>query len=111
MMLFVTIVLSALWTMWKAMRRSLTLKHPDAHKLFWACFGVTTGLVAVLVYGATGTLLYIEYLWWFLGLPVCMHRTVENIELEVAESQKIQHDELETAADAGDIAEPAVAVR
>jgi O-antigen ligase len=70
---------------WNAIRilrrcsRELSQLPPDVGKdLLWMNYGCLTGLIAMLAYGMTGTLVYTEYLWWMLTFPVCMQRVLEN---------------------------------
>jgi len=72
------LIVNAFSLLRKVMQESLLLPNDDGTALFWAGFGVATGLSAMLVYGMTGTLVYTEYLWWMLGMPVCLARVLDN---------------------------------
>lgn len=41
-------------------------------------YGLLISLTVLLTSGAMGTLTYVEALWWFLALPVCLQRALEN---------------------------------
>jgi hypothetical protein len=62
------------------MRESTTLPTDEGRAILWASYGTAAGLVAILTYGLTGTLVYTEYLWWLLAMPVCLVRTLENAQ-------------------------------
>jgi len=40
--------------------------------------------VAAFGYGMTGTLLYTEYAWWLLALPICLERALANTKADLA---------------------------
>ncbi|MHC4401499.1 MAG: O-antigen ligase family protein, partial [Planctomycetota bacterium] len=83
LILFTAIVVNAFRILRRVTKGARQLLHKEGTRLMWASYGAMTGLVAVLGYGLTGTLLYTEYLWWFLALPVCLERTLVNLKQEV----------------------------
>ena len=80
------IVVNAILLLRRIMKRAHELPDEARDKVLWAAYGMTTGLAAVLCYGMTGTLVYTEYLWWFLALPVCLARVVENVKADARAS-------------------------
>jgi|WetSurMetagenome_2_1015567.scaffolds.fasta_scaffold35390_2 putative inorganic carbon (hco3(-)) transporter len=84
MALFLLLIVNAVVTLWKASRRSLRLAPGGHSTLTYFCYASAVSLVTVLGCGVTVTLLYVEVLWWFLVLPVCLERAVENAELDLA---------------------------
>jgi hypothetical protein len=40
--------------------------------------GLLCGLLGAIVVSLTMTLLYLEFFWWFLALPVCLARPIDN---------------------------------
>ena len=53
---------------------------PDRERtqmVFW-CFGTKCALVTMCACCLTISLTYVEFIWWFLILPVCLQRTVDN---------------------------------
>jgi len=78
----VIIVINAVRLLRRIMKRAHELPDEARDKVLWAAYGMATGLAAILCYGMTGTLVYTEYLWWFLALPVCLARVVENIQAD-----------------------------
>ncbi len=80
------IVVNAILLLRRIMKRAHELPDEARDKVLWAAYGMTTGLAAILCYGMTGTLVYTEYLWWFLALPVCLARVVENVKADARAS-------------------------
>jgi O-antigen ligase len=59
--------------------RDASLFPPEVEKDFQLMsLGYMAALFAMLGYGMTGTLIYTEYLWWMLIMPVCMQRAFDN---------------------------------
>jgi O-antigen ligase len=50
--------------------------------LRWDCFGLQVAFVGYFVSGIFMGLTYIEEMWWFLCLPVCLERAALNARLE-----------------------------
>jgi hypothetical protein len=80
--LFAIIVLSAYASLRRTIKIATSLPGEEANRVMWAAFGAITGLTAILTYGMTGTLIYTEYLWWMLGIPVCLERVIQNLILD-----------------------------
>jgi hypothetical protein len=76
--LFVLIVLNAFRLCWQCMRQAETFPVDIAKDFQLMTLGFMACLAAMLAYGMTGTLLYTEYLWWLLIMPVALQRAVEN---------------------------------
>lgn len=74
---FLAIVVSGVLLLRKGMKDCRDL--PQEKSFLLASYGMMTGLVAVFFYGLTHSLTYVEYLWWFLAMPVCVARIVENL--------------------------------
>ena len=63
--------------------RQVTKESTEINKNYiWISIGLLCCLGAMFGYGMTGTLLYTEYLWWMLFLPVCIQRSYENETFE-----------------------------
>jgi len=86
--LLIAILLNAVRLLVKVMREAGALDCPEGRSLQWISFGSGTCLTAVLTYGMTGTLVYTEFLWWFLLMPVCLNRALENARLDLALKKK-----------------------
>lgn len=81
--LLCVIILWAYQTLLRCMREATLLPSDAGGGLLWMSYGCLAALTAALAYGMTGTLVYTEYLWWLLTLPVCLQRALAN-ELAVA---------------------------
>ena len=91
LVVLVLIVVNAGVVLRRIMRRAGGLPPRERDQVRWLGHGLVTALAAVLTYGMTGTLVYTEYLWWFLALPICLERAVANLEADscrVAASRK-----------------------
>ncbi len=73
------------WLVFNAFRilrqciRDAALFPPEIAKDFQLMsLGYMAAMFAMLAYGMTGTLIYTEYLWWMLILPVCLQRAFDN---------------------------------
>ncbi len=80
---FCAIVVNAAWTLRRVMGRARFLPSPHRENFQWMSFGLVTALAALLSYGLTGSLTYIECLWWLLVLPVCLQRALVNAENDI----------------------------
>jgi putative inorganic carbon (HCO3(-)) transporter len=72
------LVLNAALTLRRTMKWAEVLPRKERSETLWASYGMACALAAVVVHGLTHTLLYTEFFWWFLALPVCLTRAVEN---------------------------------
>jgi len=83
---FVAIIVNSVKMLRGTMKQSSQLPPGDRDRVVWATYGAAMALAAVLGYGMTGTLLYTEYLWWLLLLPVCLQRVVDNLAADRLEA-------------------------
>lgn len=79
---FVGIIASAFLALKRVRERAARLPEPDRREITYMALGLGTGIVAMLACGLTVTLLYVEYFWWLLALPVCLERVVANLEAD-----------------------------
>ena len=79
-LLLVALMVNAVLVSRRAMQRAMDLPPPHREQVLYAGYAVAVGLCMMLGCGVTVTLLYTEALWWFLLLPVCVQRVVENAE-------------------------------
>ena len=70
----------------KTDRQARQLQKSDQDHILYMIHGLLVSLVVTAVCGLTGLLIYIESFWWFLVLPVCLNRALENLQ----EDSKIQ---------------------
>lgn len=78
LILFGLILWNAVRTYRRAIRGTQLLSQKLNSDFMWMSFGCLTCLAAMFTYGMTGTLLYTEYLWWMLAIPICIQRAIEN---------------------------------
>jgi len=102
LIVFVTIIVSAFATLYRVMRNARDYGPPDSENLSLMAYGVTTALAAFLAYGLTHTITYVEFLWWWLALPACLTRVVENRAAEQKKARSLVHWE-ETKGESRDI--------
>ena len=87
--LFGWIVLNASLIYYKFIRLYI-LYQDDMHRDFlWLSLGLLCCLGAMFTYGMTGTLLYTEYLWWMLAVPVCLQRSYDNNVLDTLKNKNL----------------------
>lgn len=60
--------------------RQMAKGSPAEKDLRYFSYGLLLALTIFLGGGMTITHLYVEELWWFLALPVCLYRAAENLE-------------------------------
>ncbi|WP_305046447.1 O-antigen ligase family protein [Geoalkalibacter sp.] len=75
---FLAIVLNAFRLLWTHIRKASQFSPAVAKDFQFMGLGYMAALAAMLAYGMTGTLVYTEYLWWMLIMPVCLQRAFEN---------------------------------
>jgi len=69
----------------RTVRETTKLKGAEHEAALYMGYGLSVALVTILACGLTLTLLYIEALWWFLALPICLRRALENAKAAAAE--------------------------
>ena len=82
---FMALILSALRLNLRSTRRAINLPPHIRDDIIYPAFALSVGLITTLGVGLFVTILYNEMLWWFLFLPVCLDRVLDNLELEYAE--------------------------
>lgn len=94
---FSAIVISAFVTLHRTIKRAAELPGDETSRVMWASYGTICALTVMLTYGMTGTLVYTEYLWWMLAIPLCLERVLDNLvadQLEAEESLEDSEDEI-----------------
>jgi O-antigen ligase len=76
LILFLALLLNAFRTLRRASR--LAVGTPFEDDIAWDCYGMQLALIAYLTAGWFIGLTYVEELWWFLCLPVCLERSALN---------------------------------
>ncbi|MDF1553855.1 MAG: O-antigen ligase family protein [Deferrisomatales bacterium] len=84
------LLLNALWTLRRGMRGSETLPESERLALQWGGIGLCSALAVYSGAGLTGHHMYLEHFWWFLLLPVCFERAVENAREDLLASERLE---------------------
>ncbi|MBN2212130.1 MAG: O-antigen ligase family protein [Sedimentisphaerales bacterium] len=77
------IIFNALWMYRKLIRRANNLPLEYRSDYQWLGSAMAASLVSLLCFGLTGSLVYFEAYWWYLLLPVCLWRAMDNIEMSI----------------------------
>jgi len=78
---------SAALTVKRAALASSDLPPPHRDRLTYLCLGLSVGFVTLFVAALPITLIYNEFLWWWLVLPVCLERVLTNLQEDLAEAR------------------------
>lgn len=76
---FVLVVLGAFWTTYRTASATSLLPEREATDIRLLAFGMACAVATLLTCCLTISLTYVEYLWWFLMLPVCLQRAANNL--------------------------------
>ncbi len=90
---FLLVIASALITFYRVMRKTTAHETLDAHNLSLMAYGGMAALTAFLAYGLTHTITYAESLWWWLALPACLTRVMENEAAEQNMTPRLHSEE------------------
>ena len=66
-----------------AIKRANLLPLEYRSEIILPAYAFSVGLIAILSVGLFVTLLYNEFLWWWILFPVCLHRTIDNIQIDL----------------------------
>jgi len=80
---FAAIIFSAFLMLKRLAKAALSLPPPEQRNVRLLAFGMTVSLVTLLACCLTISLTYVEFLWWYLALPVCLQRAVDNARAEL----------------------------
>jgi O-antigen ligase len=92
LVLFLVIVGNGLVTTRRVLRQSALLPADQASSFRWLAQGLGAVLVAYATYAVFGHLAYLECLWWYLLLPVCLERALENAQNDALEEDYFQQE-------------------
>jgi O-antigen ligase len=84
LLLFLAILCSSFAGLRRVLKEAAHLPEKEERYYRWTAIGITAGIVAAFGYGMTGTLLYTEYAWWLLALPICLERALANTKADLA---------------------------
>jgi O-antigen ligase len=78
LILYVIILGNAFLKLLKFVRKSHDSNPEITKEYSWISFGFLTCITTIITYGMTGSLTYLELLWWMYMIPVCIQRSFEN---------------------------------
>lgn len=81
--LFMALIANAALTLRRIRRTAETLPSPHREAITYLCFGISAGLGTLLTVAVPITLIYNEFLWWWLVFPVCLERVVANLQADL----------------------------
>lgn len=102
-LVFVVIVFNAFRTLRRVSIRSASLPTELSNYFQHLALGCKAGLAGMLLSGTFITILYMEALWWFLVLPVCLERTLNDTENTLVFSHDDNADQAEFELAAGEL--------
>lgn len=82
LILFVLLIVNAFRTLISARKAFTSPPNADEEKLYLVSYGLMVGLTTFLVAGLTSSRLYTEGMWWFLVMPLCVSRALENLRAD-----------------------------
>ena len=94
--LFLGLILHSIVMLKRTMRKAYKLPPKCQAQIILPSYGLAVGLCMMLGAGLTVTLLYTEALWWFLMLPVCLERAVDNLASDFESEANMLSEEMET---------------
>lgn len=84
-LIYLAVIVSAARLLWLVHKRSRQLPARCGDELTWISYVIAVSLAIWLLSGMTISRLYNEGPWWFLAMPVCLWRAVENAEEKAAQ--------------------------
>lgn len=87
---FAAMIFVAGRSLWKLGREVEGLPPEEQDRRRLLSYGMLVAMVTVLGGCITMSLTYVEYLWWFLLLPVCLIRSVENEPAHASDLDRFQ---------------------
>jgi|LSQX01.1.fsa_nt_gb O-antigen ligase len=87
-LLLLGIFASTIATLRRILRESHHLPQEHQRYFHWTATGLAAAIAGAFGYGLTGTLLYTEYAWWLLALPICLERVLANVKEDLAEDSE-----------------------
>jgi putative inorganic carbon (hco3(-)) transporter len=96
-LLFLGIIASTGASLRRVFRESHELPEDVKPYFHWTATGLAASVACTLGCGLTGTLLYVEFAWWLLALPICLERTLANVKADLLAESAAEPDEEEQA--------------
>lgn len=85
---FLYLVYSAIRLNGLAVKRAMGLPEPLRTEILLPAYAFSVGLISILGVGLFVTLLYNEFLWWWMLFPVCLHRVLDNLEEDLHQNSQ-----------------------
>lgn len=67
----------------RTIQQAEKLPNKEGNDLQMMACAIVSSLFSLVVCGLTGSLVYLEALWWFLLLPCCVVRSLDNIKEDI----------------------------
>jgi putative inorganic carbon (hco3(-)) transporter len=83
-LVFLALIVNAFLMIRRTWIQAADLPEEHSKNVILICYALTTSLVVLLGCCLTISLTYVEFVWWFLALPVCLQRAVENLREDLA---------------------------
>ncbi len=91
--LFLAMIGCALFTLRRVATTVAALPDEDRMSVQWLSFGAMVSIATLLGCCLTISLLYVEFIWWFLMLPVCLIRAASGLDAQYAELAQASDDD------------------
>jgi O-antigen ligase len=88
--IFLALIAGSILSLRRLLREARLLYKPDREFVTYMSYGVIVSLTTLLACGMTVTLVYTEFVWWILALPMCIQRVVINLSEDRAASPTIE---------------------
>lgn len=85
---FLYLVYSAIRLNGQAVKRAMSLPEPLRTEILLPAYAFSVGLISILGVGLFVSLLYNEFLWWWMLFPVCLHRVLDNLEEDLHQNSQ-----------------------
>jgi putative inorganic carbon (HCO3(-)) transporter len=76
------LILNAFGILRRIIRQSDTLSPPQRGSVVFLSYGMCCALATMAACCLTISMTYTEFIWWFLALPVCLQRAVDNVQAD-----------------------------
>jgi O-antigen ligase len=93
LLLFLGLIASAIVVSKRNIQKAYALPPEYRSQILMPSFGLAVGLCMTLGCGLTVTLLYTEALWWFLLMPACVGRALDNLAEDLAREARVFSEE------------------
>ncbi|MHB0954794.1 MAG: O-antigen ligase family protein [Pirellulaceae bacterium] len=84
LVLFLALIASAFLMLYRMRHDVAELPRPDQDDVILLSYGMTCTIATMAACFLTISLTYVEFIWWFLMLPVCLSRTIDNLRADAS---------------------------